>query len=190
MLTGRAQDTACSPYCACATSCWLHTSILQTGSHPGRGLETEAETDTETGTGTGTAHASWRALHAACACSQMLRLWPCLPPPPRCHARHIEIVPGKRHAVLHTCSTWSGMRGMACVVLRRASKAAVHVMTKALSIELADQGVSAVVVHPGYVKTDLTGKRTHAGRRIWPPATCARTPCPSDQGTLASLLPW
>lgn len=41
----------------------------------------------------------------------------------------------------------------------RASKAALNIMTKALALELQDSGVQCVLLHPGYVKTDMTGER-------------------------------
>lgn len=44
----------------------------------------------------------------------------------------------------------------------RASKAALNIINKALCIDLAEQQVQCVLLHPGYVKTDMTG-----GRRAW-----------------------
>ena len=38
----------------------------------------------------------------------------------------------------------------------RASKSALNSFTKSLSIEYADQGFVFVVLHPGWVKTDMT----------------------------------
>eukprot|EP00775_Hariotina_reticulata_P011289 gene11289-11439_t len=39
----------------------------------------------------------------------------------------------------------------------RASKAALNIINKALVMDLQEQQVQAVLVHPGYVKTDMTG---------------------------------
>lgn len=40
----------------------------------------------------------------------------------------------------------------------RASKAALNTMNKSLSIELESEGFTCVVIHPGWVKTDLGGQ--------------------------------
>lgn len=45
--------------------------------------------------------------------------------------------------------------GMGSYYSYRASKAALNIITKSLSIDLAGQGISAVVLHPGFVKTDM-----------------------------------
>lgn len=39
----------------------------------------------------------------------------------------------------------------------RASKAALNMITKNLSIELADEGFTCLVIHPGWVQTDMGG---------------------------------
>ena len=41
--------------------------------------------------------------------------------------------------------------------LYRNSKAAVNMVTKSLSVDLQQQGVTAVVLHPGWVQTDMGG---------------------------------
>ena len=39
----------------------------------------------------------------------------------------------------------------------RTSKTAVNMIGKCLSLDLKDQGVSVALLHPGYVKTEMTG---------------------------------
>ncbi|PRW55919.1 hypothetical protein C2E21_5144 [Chlorella sorokiniana] len=39
----------------------------------------------------------------------------------------------------------------------RASKAGLNIVNKSLSIDLAPEGVTSVLLHPGYVRTDMTG---------------------------------
>jgi len=41
--------------------------------------------------------------------------------------------------------------------LYRSSKAALGMVVKSLSIDLADRGITAVVFHPGWVRTDMGG---------------------------------
>jgi NAD(P)-dependent dehydrogenase (short-subunit alcohol dehydrogenase family) len=41
----------------------------------------------------------------------------------------------------------------------RASKAALNIINKALLLDLKEQQVQCCCVHPGYVKTDMTGGR-------------------------------
>jgi len=41
----------------------------------------------------------------------------------------------------------------------RMSKAALNAAGKSLALDLADRGVSVAILHPGYVRTDMTGQR-------------------------------
>lgn len=38
----------------------------------------------------------------------------------------------------------------------RASKAALNIVNKSLSIDLSEKGITCVLLHPGYVRTDMT----------------------------------
>src|SRR5690606_28790840 len=40
----------------------------------------------------------------------------------------------------------------------RMSKAALNAAGKSLAIDLAPRGVAVVILHPGYVRTDMTGR--------------------------------
>jgi NAD(P)-dependent dehydrogenase (short-subunit alcohol dehydrogenase family) len=50
-----------------------------------------------------------------------------------------------------SCNEWGN------AYLYRSSKAALNAVVKSLSIDLKDQGVRALAIHPGWVKTDMGG---------------------------------
>ena len=43
----------------------------------------------------------------------------------------------------------------------RASKAAVNIIGRSMAIDLESQGVAVALIHPGYVRTDMTGGHGH-----------------------------
>jgi NAD(P)-dependent dehydrogenase (short-subunit alcohol dehydrogenase family) len=43
--------------------------------------------------------------------------------------------------------------------LYRSSKAALNAMAKSLSIDLKERGLKAVILHPGWVETDMGGEK-------------------------------
>jgi len=49
--------------------------------------------------------------------------------------------------------------GMGGVYSYRASKAALNIVNKSLSVDLKSDGIHAVVLHPGWVQTDMGGPR-------------------------------
>ena len=51
----------------------------------------------------------------------------------------------------------------------RASKTALNMLATSMKNELRDQGVSVVLIHPGWVETDMGGPRAPSGsRKAWP----------------------
>ena len=78
----------------------------------------------------------------------------------------------------------------------RASKAAVNAIGKSLSLDLKDRGIAVMLLHPGYVQTEMVG----GGGDISPDAAAAQLVERLDQLTLAKTgsfhhakgdaLPW
>ncbi|KAF0717610.1 Aste57867_2204 [Aphanomyces stellatus] len=78
----------------------------------------------------------------------------------------------------------------------RASKTALNSLNKSLSVDLHDRGVVCVVLHPGYVKTDMTD---HLGDITVDESVAGLTTVlaritPADSGkfyhTNGSIIPW
>jgi len=40
----------------------------------------------------------------------------------------------------------------------RASKTALNIITQSMATDLAPEGITSVLIHPGYVSTDMTGE--------------------------------
>ncbi|MFE8070932.1 SDR family oxidoreductase [Marinobacteraceae bacterium S3BR75-40.1] len=78
----------------------------------------------------------------------------------------------------------------------RASKAALNAVSKSLAVDLHPQGIAVAILHPGYVKTDMTGHTGH----ITPQESAERLVQRVDElnldnsGTFwhsdGSILPW
>ena len=78
----------------------------------------------------------------------------------------------------------------------RASKAALNAAVKCLSIDLAPKGLAALLLHPGWVQTDMGG----AGAPVTPPVSVAgmrrviAAAGPANNGSfldyMGSSLPW
>jgi NAD(P)-dependent dehydrogenase (short-subunit alcohol dehydrogenase family) len=62
----------------------------------------------------------------------------------------------------------------------RMSKAAVNIAGKSLAVDLRDEGIAVAILHPGYVRTDMTG---HEGL-IDPPESAAGLIARIDELTL------
>ncbi|MFQ5775502.1 MAG: SDR family oxidoreductase [Kiloniellaceae bacterium] len=80
--------------------------------------------------------------------------------PMRMAERFVEHVARSRRRLIVNISSWMGSiaentSGGAYVY--RSSKAALNMVCKSLAIDLAPRGITAVVLHPGWVKTDMGG---------------------------------
>jgi NAD(P)-dependent dehydrogenase (short-subunit alcohol dehydrogenase family) len=67
------------------------------------------------------------------------------------------MLPGGKIAYVSSRMGSIGAMGNAGSALYRASKAALNAVVKAVSLELASRGVTAIALHPGWVRTDIGG---------------------------------
>ena len=78
----------------------------------------------------------------------------------------------------------------------RSSKAAVNMMTKLAANELGPKGATVVLLHPGWVKTELGGPRatTPAKESVWAMRAVLENLTSADNGRFinfdGSTIPW
>lgn len=70
---------------------------------------------------------------------------------------HVARSPSGRVVTLTSMLGSAGLNSTGGLYSYRTSKAAVNMLMKSLSIDLAKRGVLAVALHPGWVKTDMGG---------------------------------
>lgn len=70
-----------------------------------------------------------------------------------------NVMAGKRKIVANISSMMGSMElnTFGCCMGYRASKAALNSFTKTLAVDMSGEGTIFVVLHPGYVKTDMNG---------------------------------
>jgi NAD(P)-dependent dehydrogenase (short-subunit alcohol dehydrogenase family) len=68
-----------------------------------------------------------------------------------------HVLPGGKIAYLSSRMGSIGAMNNAGSALYRASKAALNAVVKAVALELASRGVTAIALHPGWVRTDMGG---------------------------------
>ena len=79
--------------------------------------------------------------------------------PLRMAERFVEHVAARQNKVIVNVSSKMGSISQASggSYIYRASKAALNMITKNLSIDLAERGITIISVHPGWVQTDMGG---------------------------------
>lgn len=71
-----------------------------------------------------------------------------------------QLLMGERKLVVCMSSKMASMadNGYGSSYIYRSSKAALNAVVKSLSIDLKEQGIISVAIHPGWVKTDMGGE--------------------------------
>jgi NAD(P)-dependent dehydrogenase (short-subunit alcohol dehydrogenase family) len=81
-------------------------------------------------------------------------------------------------------------------LLYRSSKAALNATMKSLAIDLKSAGIGVLILHPGWVKTDMGGQNAliHASESVSGMRLCIEGFLPAQSGCFfkydGSLLPW
>ena len=70
---------------------------------------------------------------------------------------HIAASDFKKIAVMSSKMGSMGDNGSGASYVYRSSKAALNAVMKSLSVDLAARGISVVILHPGWVRTDMGG---------------------------------